>query len=69
MEWTDNPERDAERDYVARERAYEARRPKCVDCGELLYGHVYQIDGEVYCKKCADYAFGVEVHDLIVGVI
>ena len=65
MEWTDNPERDAERYYMELEKQEEAHRPKCHECGELLYKQAYEIDGELFCVDCLNEYFKVDIENFM----
>lgn len=51
---TDDPFHDFDQ-YDAEQARYEARLPKCVDCGQPIQDEVYyEFDGKHYCADCLE---------------
>lgn len=57
MIWTDDPERDFAR-YDAEQEAELKRLPTCCECKEHIQDeHLYDIEGNLYCKECMEEQF------------
>jgi formylmethanofuran dehydrogenase subunit E len=59
MFYTDDPLRDFE-NYDRQQAEREEQLPKCDYCGDPIYGHYYEIDGENVCPGCLDEHFRKE---------
>jgi formylmethanofuran dehydrogenase subunit E len=62
MYYTDDPIADFDR-YDREQAQYEARLPRCANCGEPIHEKYYYIEGDIICEECleSNYAHDVEI--------
>lgn len=65
MYYTDNPDADYDR-WLDEQWEISEKIPDCVSCGlKIIEDHFWQINGDIYCEKCARKEFTKSIDDYL----